>query len=283
MKINNFKLLGNTESILNYVLEKYSDYVYKLGNLTTNQLNKYLKTMRMQELINNQNLDNEDSFLIMAYNLSNKNTSIQMMEKIFSSSNDIDVKDINLLHSKVIEGTKSDKPQNYGFRTPERSSDDDTWVGYFDEDGNKVVEYKPVSAKDVIADMQNLCNYINSNEKICNNNYYDLFIKPILIHGWLAVSQPFNDGNTRTARLLQYGELWKQTNKIYNLELKEPAFYFSKRYLLYQGSYRECVKNLAVYDDNDVMNRWIRFNANMIDEELHNSDERIQKFIKSIK
>lgn len=279
MKIKNFKVLGSTSYILESVLEKYTIYINKLENLTSNQLTTYLRAMRTQELINNQILDNEDSFMITAYNLTKRNTSIKILEKLFSDKELIGVKDIDSLHSRVIEGTKADKEENYGFRNPERSEDDDTWVGHFDESGNKIIEYMPIPSKDVINDMQNLCDYINSD----NQHELDLFIKPILIHGWLAVSQPFNDGNTRTARLLQYGELWKQTNKKYNLHFKEPAFYFSKKYLLYRESYRGYIKDLAVQDNNDAMNRWIRFNANMIDEELNTTDDRINKFIKVVK
>ena len=279
MKIKNFKVLGSTSYILETVLEKYTIYINKLENLTSNQLTTYLRAMRTQELINNQNLDNEDSFMITAYNLTKRNTSIKILEKLFSDKELIGVKDIDSLHSRVIEGTKADKEENYGFRNPERSEDDDTWVGHFDESGNKIIEYMPIPSKDVINDMQNLCDYINSD----NQHELDLFIKPILIHGWLAVSQPFNDGNTRTARLLQYGELWKQTNKKYNLHFKEPTFYFSKKYLLYRESYRGYIKDLAVQDNNDAMNRWIRFNANMIDEELNTTDDRINKFIKVVK
>ena len=279
MKIKNFKVLGSTSYILESVLEKYTIYINKLENLTSNQLTTYLRAMRTQELINNQNLDNEDSFMITAYNLTKRNTSIKILEKLFSDKELIGVKDIDSLHSRVIEGTKADKEENYGFRNPERSEDDDTWVGHFDSEGKKVVEYMPVPSKDVIYDMENLCNYINSND----NQDYNLFVKPILIHGWLAVSQPFNDGNTRTARLLQYGELWKQTNKKYNLQFKEPAFYFSRKYLLYRESYRELIKELAVQDNNEAINRWIRFNANMIAEELNTTEKKIDNFKKLIK
>lgn len=279
MKIRDLKILGSTSGILEGVLDSYTEYIGKIGNLTTKQLTTYLRTMRAQELIDNQNLDNEDSFMITAYNLTNKNTSIKVLEKIFSDEEPIKVKDLNFLHSKVIEGTKADKPENHGFRNPERIGDDSTWVGHFDPEGKKVVEYMPVPSKDVIYDMENLCNYINSND----NQDYNLFVKPILIHGWLAVSQPFNDGNTRTARLLQYGELWKQTNKKYNLQFKEPAFYFSRKYLLYRESYRELIKELAVQDNNEAMNRWIRFNANMIAEELNTTDKKIDNFKKLIK
>ena len=103
MKIRDLKILGSTSGILEGVLDSYTEYVGKIGNLTTKQLTTYLRTMRAQELIDNQNLDNEDSFMITAYNLTNKNTSIKVLEKIFSDEEPIKVKDLNLSKSEYIK------------------------------------------------------------------------------------------------------------------------------------------------------------------------------------
>ena len=91
----------------------------------------------------------------------------------------------------------------------------------------------------------------------------------------------FDDGNTRTARLLQHGKIWTNTKDMYDINLRYPALYLSSVYYRYGNQYRELLANLANNKDNDAWNEWLRFNFNLANEQLvgyNRTLERLRKY-----
>lgn len=278
--IKNLKLYDNTLCHLEETIDNYSKYVDMVANLTKRQYEKYMVGISTDELINNSSLENEDSFLISLYLHSKKNNSVHYIRKKFSTA--ITIQDINELHSKIIAGTNSDFEQNRRYRDGTYIEDYTKWVGYFHPiTGEKVIDYIPLNPELVIPTMEKIVFYNNEDTK--NPIYGNLFLKPMILHGGIAAIQPFADGNTRTARLIQYGNLWKQTNKFYNTDFSCPILYFSNRYKVYRGNYRANIKDIAVEQNDDAWNRWFDFNMNMIDEQIYKMTNTLQDASKILK
>ena len=100
------------------------------------------------------------------------------------------------------------------------------------------------------------------------------------MHALVAYIQPFGNGNTRLARVLQHGKIWHMTNTRLDKELELPILYLSKHYLQSRPQYRELISKIA---NNQDWNSWINYNLNMTDENLYWSQENLKKVKKSCK
>lgn len=189
--INNLKIYDTTLWHLQETMDNYSSYVEKVANLTKKQYEKYVVGIATDELINNSSVENEDSFLISLFLHSKKNNSVHYVKKMFSK--DITIEDINELHAKIIAGTKSDKEENRRYRDGLYPDDYTKWVGYFDGDGQRVVEYMPLNPELVIPTMEQIVAYNNEDTK--DSIFGNMFLKPMILHGGIAVIQPFGEPN----------------------------------------------------------------------------------------
>ena len=167
-----------------------------------------------------------------------------------------------------MQGTQND------LKTIEFRKTDNEFVGAFNSDGSKRIDYMPVNSSEIEDDIDLVLDYLS------DNNIEDPFTKPFIAHGIIAVMQPFYDGNTRLSRLLQYAEIWKNTNMLYGTNFQSPTMFLSKNYLMSRGQYRVLITHLAVYKDNDAWNKWITYNLNMVNEQLYYLNNNIKKIRK---
>ena len=138
-------------------------------------------------------------------------------------------------------------------------------MGFFGTDGKQNIQYMPPDYKELDELITYTLDYLNEN----NTNFDNLFLKPLIVHALIAYLQPFGNGNTRVARVIQHGKICKSTNELYNANFEYPTLYLSERYLLTRGQYRNLIKDISIEKDNDSWNRWFKYNLNLLGEQLN--------------
>ena len=109
------------------------------------------------------------------------------------------------------------------------------------------------------------------------NNELDVLLTPYLVHFYISALQPFNNGNTRLARLIQYGDIFKVSRKLLDYNLKQPALFLSENYQLNCGNYRRMIADIILDPSDENFNKWINYNLNMTDEQLYCLGNDIKK------
>ncbi len=275
MGMHNLKIFDNTLYHLEEVENTYIEYIKKLEQLPIPQYQAFLTTLESQELMSTQIMEKENSFLIRLYQSLQRENPIDYLCQMFLG--EITLEQIDHLHTILIYGTDADKEENARYRNGDFLSDYEKWVGYY-QYGNKVVQYIPPDPKEVIKYMENIVHFMNNSKE--RSLLYNTFIKSFIVHLELAALQPFGDGNTRTARLLQSGSIWKDSKELLNKNMNRPILYASCRYKLYAGTYRKNIQSIVVEKSNDAWNRWFEFNLNMFDEFFYKSNNDLDYLIK---
>ena len=272
LHVNDLKIYDSTMFHLEEAQEEYLKYANKLLNLPPAMLNNIVIILRDRNIIENQEAENDNSFLISLIDKQKRKSSISELVKIYESKGYIDLGDVKYIHKLILAGSVDDVEENYHYRTKP-----DQWVGKFDSQGNKIIDYELLQSDKVIETLQCMLDYLNGHGNTIMDN---IFIKPMVFHLLFAVLQPFGNGNTRTARLLQHGKIWSTTNEMFNNEFRYPILYLSKNYTLTGHQYREVIKNVAVNHDSDSWNKWFKYNLNMIDEQLLFVNNNLDEYIK---
>ncbi|MBI4825220.1 MAG: Fic family protein [Nitrospirae bacterium] len=127
----------------------------------------------------------------------NNYQSMQMIKKHLREPLSIEL--IHKIHASMTVNTLEDPSWAGRFRTPA-----DEEIHVYDSDGQ--ILHVPPKAADVLASMEHLCAFANSDRE---DEFANPIIKGILIHFWLAYVHPFMDGNGRTARALFYWYMLK--------------------------------------------------------------------------
>ncbi len=269
--IRNIKIYDNTLFHIDDTVKAYGEYLNKLLELDPLKLKYFIQNLKNREIINNQEAELEQSFLLELFKLSQRKDSIDITMNLMQ--NDLTTTDIKKIHRVVIKGSSDDKEQNYEYR-----KDNNKWVGHFGTNGKARVDYLPPDFNEVIELMNVILEYLNEKE---NTNFENLFIKPLIAHALIAYLQPFGNGNTRLARILQYCKICTSTNEFYNTDFNKPVLYLSKNYLLTRAQYRGLIKDVAVQKDDFAWNKWFDYNLNMIDEQLYFVDKQLTQYKKS--
>jgi len=257
--IKNIKIYDNTLFHLDEVNEKYDEYLKILMDLEPRKLKCFLEYIKRNEIINNHETELEDRFLLELYQMTKRKDSIDIMMKHYEDG-DITKEELKKIHRIVIKGSSDDKPENYNYR-----KDNEKWVGFFGTNGEKNIQYMPPDYKELDELITYTLDYLNEN----NTNFDNLFLKPLIVHALIAYLQPFGNGNTRVARVIQHGKICKSTNELYNTNFQYPTLYLSERYLLTRAQYRGLIKDISIEKDNDSWNRWFKYNLNLIGEQLN--------------
>lgn len=268
--IKNIKIYDSSMFHMEEILEKYQEYLQKLISLEPEKLKYFIQNLRNREIINNQETELETSFLLELFQLSQKTDSIDVTMRYFDGKN-LNKTDLKKIHRLTIAGSSDDQAKNYNYR-----SDNNKWVGSYGPSGEIKIDYFPPDYKELDELLEIILSYLN--EK--NNNIDNLFIKPLIVHALIAYLQPFGNGNTRLARVLQHCKICETTNQIFGTKFSHPVIYMSKNYLLTRRQYRGLIKNIAIDKDNDAWNKWFKYNLNMIDEQLYNLNINIDKYRK---
>lgn len=269
--IDEIKLSTKVIDHLDYTLEDYKEYLDMFKLLDARNLKYFLLTQKKQEIINNQEAELQPSFLIALYQMYQKKDSIDIVMQHFKDGN-ITMGELKKLHRVVIKGTEDDIEANYDYR-----SDNNKWVGGFDINGDRIVDYIPPDYKEIKPMLEKVLYFLNNDT---NNDILDnILIKPFIAHALIAYIQPFGNGNTRLSRVLQHGKIWHMTKEQLQCDLPLPALYLSKNYLQTRSQYRDLIRDVAVNNDWD---KWINYNLNMVDEQLFYSKNNLQKIKRQI-
>jgi len=270
--IKNLKINDSTLFHLEDTHEKYKNYIDKLLELEQKKLKYFLLNLKNREIINNQEAELEESFLLELFKLSQRKDSIDITMKHYEDGN-LDLDELKKIHRIVIKGSSDDISSNYDYR-----KDNDKWVGHYGTNGAQRVDYFPPDYKDIEPLMTGVLNYLN--EPNSENEFNDIFVKPFIVHALIAYIQPFGNGNTRLSRVIQHGKICKMTNEKYNTEFSSPTMYLSKNYLLTRAQYRGLIKEIAVNKDDSSWNKWLNYNLNMADEQLYYLDNQVTAYQK---
>ena len=260
-KILNYHKSDIVKDEYSYLLELYSEYIDKINSLDTQIRNEALTIFKGADLIDNQRLEKEDSFLIRLFLQVEKKHAIDLLltEKTLN-------KDLLLnTHKMLLQGTSTKESDCGIYRSNNRK-----FVGSW-KNNERCIQYLPIPYKEIDEAMEEFFTYYN------NDSGEDLFYKPFLIHGIIAALQAFNDGNTRLARLLQHTKLWEETNKYYTYDYPSPLLYITRTYFPHREKYRSLIKDLAINPTDETVNNWLLFNMQRSEEQIWINNENIEK------
>ena len=274
--IKNLKVYDSTMFHFEDTEEKYQEYIEKLlkSSLTDKQSGLFLETLKSRELTNNQEVEQENSFLIDLYKLSYKLNSIDLLIRILSDHS-LNLDTFRHLHEVVIKGSSDDINENYPYR-----SDNNKWVGTLGTNGERKIDYMPPDFNEIPDKMKFILDFLQQDG---NNLFDNVFIKPFIAHAFIAYLQPFGNGNTRVARLIQYGAIFDETKRKYGVDLSMPAIYLSKNYLISRSNYRERIKSVSVQKDDNAWNKWFDYNLDMVDEQLFRITNDLDSYITMVR
>lgn len=267
--IRNIKIYDSSVFHLEEIFEKYQEYLIKLQQLDPNKLKYFIKHLKNREIINNQETEMEESFMLELFKLSQRKDSIDITMKYFQD-NTITIEELKKIHRIVIKGSTDDIPENYDIR-----QDNSKWVGSFGTNGQQKIDYIPPNFEDIEELIGEVLSYLNEQD---NTNFINIFMKPLIVHALIAYIQPFGNGNTRVARVLQHCKICDSTNKFFNTEFTHPTIYLSKNYLLTRNQYRGLIKDIAIYKDDNAWNKWFNYNLNMLDEQLYFLNNQLKQY-----
>lgn len=265
---NNIEIVPETKDHMDYSFELYLNYINRVKELTLDQQLRFLRTLKAAEIMDNQKMEQENSFLISLYMSMMGNNSIDEMIKF--GNKEITSDDVIEVHKLLLEGTTSSKKEIKGYRQENRS-----FVGSF-KNGVRNIQYFPIHHNQIEMAMTKFLEYYNS----LDNTNNDIFIKPFIIHGLFAALQCFNDGNTRLSRLFQHIKMWQLTNGKLNIDLPYPVIYMSRSYYPYRNEYREKIKNIVINTDTNSWNDWFDFNLRRLEDQLFYVDNNLEEFKK---
>lgn len=256
---------NKTNNEINYTKELYLEYINELNKLDEEKLNQFLLLLKSSDVVENQKIGKEDSFLMSLYSRIQKTHAIDEL----LNTPILNMDNLKKIHEVLMVGTSSQFLDNYSFRTNDRK-----FVGSV-ENGKRIISYFPILSNEIENAVLEFLDYYNS--KDANE---DVFLKPILIHGILAALQVFEDGNTRLSRLLQHVKILENTNRIYKTNYKWPIIYVSRMYYQYICNYRNAIKDLVVDSSSDNVNEWLIFNYRRIQEQILKNNCNISKILK---
>lgn len=264
--IKNLKIYDSTLIRFKEVEKNYKYYLRLLDTLSKENLALFLEVIKQEEITYNQKMEGESNLLIEMDKLAYETNSISYLAKIINDKEPFNLNNVKKLHHLVIRGTIDDKIKNYDYRKRNIK------VGRI-VDGKEVISYIPPEHKDVIPLVVKVLNFLNEDDSKLFDN---IFLKPLIAHVLLAIIQPFGNGNTRLARLIQYGKILDLTNQKYKTNFKLPTFYLSDNYMKNKG-YRNKIRTLANSMHNDDWDDWFKYNIILIEEQLFYLSSQIPK------
>lgn len=269
--LETIEIFDTTKDHIEYTMELYKNYLTNIQKIPENYKIKFLETLKAAEIMDNQKLEAENSFLISLYMTVMGTNSIDEMIKL--NNEKITSKKIIEIQSLLLQGTTSNKKEITGYRKNNRS-----YVGTI-KNGIRNIQYFPINYTEIEEAVNKFIIYYNK----ATTKEEDIFIKPFIIHGIMSALQLFEDGNTRLSRLFQHIKLWEMTNEKLKCNLPLPAIYISRSYYPYRTEYREKIKNIVVNDNIDSWNDWFNFNLNRLEDQLFYIDTNLEEFQKIIK
>ena len=253
---------------LDYTTEILTEHLGEISELKDRKpgLNEYLKALKVGDIVDNQSLEKENSFMIGLYMQVKKENAIDKLIKILKQKGEISGTDISRVHNTLLYGTSSEDINLV-------RNKNDKFVGTVDNNGIQI-DYLPIDYRDIKIALEELAKLYNNRESF---NYLDnLLFQPFLIHGLFGAFQIFNDGNTRMGRLMQHALLWQLINENTEYNFDNPPIYATRSYFPYRGEYRDRIASLVIDNNSEAWNKWFDFNLNRIEDQIYASDENIK-------
>ena len=224
----------------------------------------YFLQVKSEDIINNQVVEKENSFLLALYYKTHPKNA--MDEMIRCCNSEITASEFIKIHDKLLDGTSSEDQK--GLR-----EDNLKFVGTYVA-GQRQIDYFPILEKDIVKALREYLSLINDKKRVQSKE--DAFLKPIIYHGLLAALQLFKDGNTRYARLIQHINLWYYTNQTLGYDFSLPTVYATKQYAAGRASYRGLIKSIAITENDDAWNNWIIFNLKCLQNNIWVNQSNIE-------
>ena len=113
--VTNLKVYDNTLFHLEDIEKAYTTYLDKLlkSGLSPKTIGLLLHVLKNRELLNTQQVEQENSFLISIYQMSQRKNSIDTMVKYLHGKDRLTSKQFQELHKMTIEETSYDIKENY--------------------------------------------------------------------------------------------------------------------------------------------------------------------------
>lgn len=259
--------LTPSEQVLNqisYTEDLYKEYHGMIMSLSSSLRSNYLQILKSEDIINNQVVEKENSFLLALYYKTHPKNA--MDEMIRCCNSEITASEFIKIHDKLLDGTSSEDQK--GLR-----EDNLKFVGTYVA-GQRQIDYFPILEKDIVKALREYLSLINDKKRVQSKE--DAFLKPIIYHGLLAALQLFKDGNTRYARLIQHINLWYYTNQTLGYDFSLPTVYATKQYAAGRASYRGLIKSIAITENDDAWNNWIIFNLKCLQNNIWVNQSNIE-------
>lgn len=269
-----FNTIGNLDisdkliKHIEYTTEILMEYLAEISELKDKKpgLSEYLKALKVGDIVDNQSLEKENSFLIGLYMQVKKENAIDKIIKLLKQKGEISATDICRVHNTLLYGTSSEGVDLV-------RNKNDKFVGSIDNNGIQI-DYLPLDYRDIKIALEEITELYNGRTSF--EHFDNLLLRPLLIHGLFGAFQIFNDGNTRMGRLMQHALMWQLINKKTEYNFENPPIYATRSYFPYRGEYRDIIASLVVDNNSIAWNRWFDFNLNRIEDQIYASDENIK-------
>lgn len=247
--------------------KNYLDILMELKD-TNPGLKEFLNSIKVNDIIDNQKMEKENSFLIGLYMQTNKQSAIDKLTKKIKTKGIITEKDIVNIHHTLLYGTSSENDI-------EQRDNNFKFTGRKFQNGKIEIDYFAIDYKDIPDALKKLTNIYNNptgNPDIDTN----VFLKPFIIHGLFGALQLFEDGNTRMGRLMQHALMWIELNKQMGYSFELPPIYATRSYYPMRTQCREKIKNIVIQNNSDIWNEWFHFNLNRVEDQIYYNYENIK-------
>ncbi len=255
----------NIKGKIEYTIEEYEELLKMIKSLPALLQTKYLLTSKNGDVIDNQVLEKEDSFLMA---LQSEIEPVSALDQTIDHyGKEFDKETFIKIHDTLLSGTSSE--DQVGLRDNNLK-----FVGTW-ENGERNIQYFPIISDDVEEALRIFLAYYNTNIDNVENEY-DALLKPIIYHGLIAALQLFKDGNTRYARTLQHVEMWGMLNNVVDEKIELPITYATRQYFPFRNKYRELIKNIAINGNEEAWNDWFNFNLLRLQDTIYKSTSNVQ-------
>ncbi len=258
--IFSLELNSKTKNEILYTKEEYLEFISLLETLEPESYKILETALKDDEILYSHSMETDDNakkkLVESMVDPSVRKDSIKYITDKKLINGKLTIFNIKKVHSILMTGISVDQDGNKNFRVT-----DDIFVGYY-ENNKKVIQYLPPKSHDIDFFMKEALTLLNDPEVNRMEEY--LFVHPAIIHALIAIIQPFDDGNTRTSRVVNYSMLLDYTNKMFQKSFKLPIIYLSRSYSAFREQYRSLLANLAIDPSNENWNKWINFNMFMV-------------------
>ena len=278
--IKELEMTDRLYSQVEFTKERFYLFLEELLDLTNKKpgLLEYLKSIRNADVLDNQKMEQENSFLIGLYSQLSRETMMGRLIKYAKSEKVLTGKDLFSLHTTLLNGTLSEGIGS--MRT-----DNATFVGGH-VNGDVYIDYFPIDYKDIKEAADKIVDIYNN--KLDGELYNNVFLQPFLLHGLLAALQLFKDGNTRTARVMQHALLWRMLSSQTEYAFDSPPIFATRNYFPFREEYRRRINDLVTLDNNNSWENWFIFNLYRIQDAIVVSSHNIEEmknfdYVRSLK